>query len=53
VSRLRSWVAQSLFKGFVEAQRMAYEDLHQTAALKIIAAVADQTSCGHGAGHGP
>jgi 4,5-dihydroxyphthalate decarboxylase len=30
------WVAQSLFKGFVEAQRMAYEDLHQTAALKIM-----------------
>ena len=30
------WVAQSLFKGFVEAQRMAYEDLHQTAALKVM-----------------
>jgi 4,5-dihydroxyphthalate decarboxylase len=30
------WVAQALFKGFVEAQRMAYEDLHQTAALKIM-----------------
>src|SRR5687768_8222753 len=30
------WVAQSLYKGFVEAQRLAYEDLHQTAALKIM-----------------
>ena len=34
--RQHRWVAQSLFKGFVEAQRMAYEDLHQTAALKIM-----------------
>lgn len=30
------WVAQSLFKGFVEAQRMAYKDLHETAALKTM-----------------
>jgi 4,5-dihydroxyphthalate decarboxylase len=30
------WVAQSLYKGFVEAQRLAYEDLHQTAALKVM-----------------
>jgi 4,5-dihydroxyphthalate decarboxylase len=30
------WVAQSLFKGFTQAQRMAYEDLHQTAALKVM-----------------
>jgi 4,5-dihydroxyphthalate decarboxylase len=30
------WVAQSLCKGFAEAQRMAYEDLHQTAALKVM-----------------
>ena len=30
------WVAQSLFKGFVEAQRMAYQDLHETAALKVM-----------------
>jgi 4,5-dihydroxyphthalate decarboxylase len=30
------WVAQSLFKGFVEAQRMAYRDLHETAALKVM-----------------
>jgi 4,5-dihydroxyphthalate decarboxylase len=30
------WVAQSLYKGFAEAQRLAYEDLHQTAALKVM-----------------
>src|SRR5437762_11564715 len=30
------WVAQSLCKGFVEAQRMAYQDLHETAALKVM-----------------
>jgi 4,5-dihydroxyphthalate decarboxylase len=30
------WVAQSLYKGFVEAQRITYEDLHQTAALKVM-----------------
>ena len=30
------WIAQSLFKGFVEAQRMAYRDLHETAALKTM-----------------
>jgi 4,5-dihydroxyphthalate decarboxylase len=30
------WVAQSLFKGFVEAQRMAYQDLRETAALKVM-----------------
>ena len=30
------WVAQSLYKGFVEAQRIAYQDLHETAALKIM-----------------
>ena len=30
------WVARSLFKGFVEAQRMAYQDLHETAALKVM-----------------
>ena len=34
--RQHRWVAQSLFKVFVEAQRMAYADLHQTAALKIM-----------------
>ena len=36
VYRQHRWVAQSLYKGFVEAQRLAYEDLHQTAALKIM-----------------
>ena len=30
------WVAQSLFKGFVEAQQMAYKDLRETAALKVM-----------------
>jgi 4,5-dihydroxyphthalate decarboxylase len=30
------WVAQSLYKGFVHSQRFAYEDLHQTAALKVM-----------------
>jgi len=30
------WVAQALCKGFAEAQRMAYDDLHQTAALKVM-----------------
>ena len=30
------WVAQSLYKGFVEAQRITYDDLHQTAALKAM-----------------
>ncbi len=30
------WVAQSLFKGFVEARRMADQDLHETAALKVM-----------------
>ncbi len=28
------WVAQSLYKAFVEAQRRCYEDLQETAALK-------------------
>jgi 4,5-dihydroxyphthalate decarboxylase len=30
------WVAQSLYKGFAEAQRLAYVDLHETAALKVM-----------------
>jgi len=30
------WVAQSLCKAFAQAQRKAYEDLHQTAALKTM-----------------
>jgi 4,5-dihydroxyphthalate decarboxylase len=40
------WVAQSLYKAFCAAQRLTYEDLQQTAALKtmlpwLIAHVAD------------
>ena len=30
------WIAQSLFKGFVKAQQIAYRDLHETAALKTM-----------------
>jgi 4,5-dihydroxyphthalate decarboxylase len=30
------WVAQSLFKAFVESQRRTYEDLRETAALKAM-----------------
>jgi len=30
------WVAQSLYKAFVLAQKEIYEDLHQTAALKFM-----------------
>ena len=30
------WVAQSLYKAFVEAQRMTYQDLEETAALKTM-----------------
>jgi len=30
------WIAQLLYKGFAEAQRMAYQDLHETAALKVM-----------------
>jgi 4,5-dihydroxyphthalate decarboxylase len=30
------WIAQSLYKAFVAAQKIAYEDLHQTAALKTM-----------------
>ena len=30
------WVAQSLFKAFTLAQREAYEDLRETAALKVM-----------------
>ena len=47
------WVAQSLFKGFVEAQRMAYEDLHQTAALKVMLPWLIRHRGGHGEGDGP
>ena len=31
--RARPWIAQTLYKAFVEAQRLAYESLDQTAAL--------------------
>ena len=30
------WVAQSLYKAFVQAQREVYEDLYETAALKFM-----------------
>jgi 4,5-dihydroxyphthalate decarboxylase len=30
------WVARSLYKAFAEAQRMVYEDLEETAALKFM-----------------
>ncbi len=30
------WVAQSLYKGFIQAQRITYQDLRETAALKIM-----------------
>jgi len=30
------WVAQSLYKAFVQAQRYVYEDFHETAALKTM-----------------
>ena len=30
------WVAQSLYKGFVQAQRISYQDMRETAALKYM-----------------
>ena len=30
------WIAQSLYKGLVQAQRITYKDLHETAALKYM-----------------
>jgi len=30
------WIAQSLYKGLVQAQRITYKDLHETAALKFM-----------------
>jgi 4,5-dihydroxyphthalate decarboxylase len=30
------WIAQSLTKAFVQAQRIAYDDLYETAALKVM-----------------
>jgi 4,5-dihydroxyphthalate decarboxylase len=32
----KPWIAQSLYKGFVQAQRITYKDLHETAALKYM-----------------
>lgn len=43
------WAAMSLYKGFVAAQREAYEDLHEVAALKTmlpwLAAHVEETEC--------
>ena len=30
------WIAQSLYKGFAQAQRITYNDMHETAALKYM-----------------
>jgi 4,5-dihydroxyphthalate decarboxylase len=30
------WIAQSLYKGMVQAQRITYDDLRETAALKVM-----------------
>src|SRR5262249_16226359 len=30
------WVAQSIYKGLAESQKLTYEDLHETAALKAM-----------------
>jgi len=36
VYEVNRWVAQSLYKAFVAAQRATYEDLYVTAALKVM-----------------
>jgi len=36
VYRAYPWVAQSLYKAFVESQRLVYEDFQETAALKTM-----------------
>jgi 4,5-dihydroxyphthalate decarboxylase len=36
VYRQNPWVIQSLYKAFIEAQRLVYEDLRDTAALKFM-----------------
>ena len=36
VYRAHPWVAQSLYKAFVESQRLVYEDFKETAALKAM-----------------
>jgi 4,5-dihydroxyphthalate decarboxylase len=30
------WIAQSVYKGFVQAQKITYNDMHETAALKYM-----------------
>ena len=36
IYRTHPWVAQSLYKAFVESQRLVYEDFDETAALKTM-----------------
>ena len=36
VYQANRWIAQSLTKAFIEAQKRTYEDLHETAALKAM-----------------
>jgi 4,5-dihydroxyphthalate decarboxylase len=36
IYRAHPWVAQSLYKAFVESQRLIYEDFQETAALKTM-----------------
>ena len=36
ILRASPWVAQSLYKGFIASQKIAYQDLHETAALKYM-----------------
>jgi 4,5-dihydroxyphthalate decarboxylase len=36
IYRRHRWIAQSLLKAFTAAQRAAYDDLAQTAALKVM-----------------
>lgn len=36
IHRTHPWVAQSMYKAFVESQRLVYEDFRETAALKTM-----------------
>jgi len=49
VYKKNPWVAVSLYKAFVTAQREAYEDLHEIAALKVmlpwLTAHVEETEC--------
>ena len=36
IYRAHPWAAQSLYKAFVESQRLVYEDFRETAALKTM-----------------